>query len=270
MPRNVQRPLQLHLKAVFQVLLIMTLLSACRAGNNTEIAPPPVKQKGRQLGIAITALSLFSAAYLPTAIGTPSSITTTQSYRITPFNSHQLRPCNSRPLWGEQSISRGMAFSRNFLTHRLAVRSMLPPTNSSAEMQSLAKAPKNISDVLEGIDKKDVLWSVSDFFGVKNFLSEQQLSLSYWEGEENWAQILTDDKVWGYLWKRYPLLFVKESEAHRLKKLRDKFPYIEVVSVHNLYDSELIFSSELALRLFDESFEFPVSVEDIWFSTNAN
>ena len=270
MPRNVQKSLQLHLKAVFQVLLIMTLLSACRVGHNTEIAPLSMKQKGRQLGIAITALYIFSAAYLPAASGTPFPLTTTQSSRIASSNSRQLSPCNSRPLWREQSITRGMAFSRNFLTHRSAVRSVLPPTNSSAEMQSLAKAPKNISDVLEGIDKKDVLWSVSDFFGAKGFLSERQFYLSHWEGEENWAQISTDDKVLGYLWKRYPLLFVKESEVHRLKELRAKFPYIEIVSVHDLYDSELIFSSELALRLFDERFEFPVSVEDIWFSTNAN
>jgi len=207
----------------------------------------------------MTALSLFSA----------SPHLNKKTHRTASLNLHQLISHNTRSLCSETGISRGSAFSRNLLKHRLHTRNAPELAKSSAGMQSLDKKPKNMSDELEEIDKKDALWSVSDFFAAKDLLHEQRFHVSYWEGEDSWAQMLEGDRVFGCMWKRYPLPFVEESESHGLSELRDKFSCIEIISVHSLSDPELIFSSDLALRLFDEIFEFPVSAESIWFSTNG-
>ena len=51
---------------------------------------------------------------------------------------------------------------------------------------------KNITDDLLAAVNKDVLWLVSCFYEIVEQFTENNYTVSYWEGEVNWAVIISE------------------------------------------------------------------------------
>lgn len=127
----------------------------------------------------------------------------------------------------------------------------------------------NITDKVTRAKEKDVLWRPSEFNSFLQWLNrDKQLTLSYWDDEENWASLLRGGVILGYIWNRYPLIFIDKSESNLISLINKSWAYIEIVPVSKLYHAELTLDEHKAIELFKVELDDVVSAEEIWFKTN--
>ncbi|WP_276133043.1 hypothetical protein [Polluticoccus soli] len=65
---------------------------------------------------------------------------------------------------------------------------------------------RDITNVIKNAISKDVAWAVDSFFSVIEKVRNERLTISFWEGEENWAGIIANNETVGYIWRKHPLV----------------------------------------------------------------
>ena len=80
---------------------------------------------------------------------------------------------------------------------------------------------KNITKEIKEAISANALWSVSDFFYFIEMLNNKGYETSYWEGEEYWVTLLHSGIRIGYIWQKYPLIFIKEDHAEDMRAKPD-------------------------------------------------
>jgi len=124
-------------------------------------------------------------------------------------------------------------------------------------------------NILEAISK-DVLWSIDLFFSFITELRVKGYEISYWPNENNWASISFEDSLVGYLWKKYPLLFIESRGKEKINELLTKFDYIVVIVVNNLTDKNFQLNYSEFKDILDYGVNYDAfSAEDLWFYTNS-
>lgn len=94
--------------------------------------------------------------------------------------------------------------------------------------------------------------------------------MSFWEGEENWASILINDKTIGYIWRKYPLIIIEKEGVPDFKNILSIHGSISYIEVDSL-SKDLFRLGDQELRgYFDSSIQFDsFTMEDLWFNTNS-
>jgi hypothetical protein len=124
---------------------------------------------------------------------------------------------------------------------------------------------KDITSIIKAAFCEGVLWSVSDFYEVLKTLEHRHVTVAHWV-EENWATLMYGEKIIGYLWKAYPLLFVVENYRSIVLKAMNDYSYISVVTTDDLSKREFLVSDSEIKSLFNlESITAPYSAEDFSF-----
>jgi len=98
---------------------------------------------------------------------------------------------------------------------------------------------RDITNIILDAISKNVLWSISEFYTVIDKLKTNGYQISFWEGEENVACILSGDKTIGYLWKKYPLFFIVFMHSNVVRDLLKDNSYVVFVDVDSLESIEL-------------------------------
>jgi hypothetical protein len=124
-------------------------------------------------------------------------------------------------------------------------------------------------NILNAISK-DVLWSVDLFFKFIEQLQKKQYIVSYWENEENWASISFEGTLVGYLWKKYPLLFIEKKIRGDFNELLNDFEFIVVITVDSLTEKCFKVDYSMLKDTLDYGVNYDAfSAEDLWFHTNS-
>jgi hypothetical protein len=129
----------------------------------------------------------------------------------------------------------------------------------------------NITQDIKNAIYQDILWSISLFFDFVEVSKNNKVEVSYWENEENWATLIIGQNPIGYLWKKYPLLFLRKDKADIFSTAIGKsYSYLSLILVDDL--NEEIF--ELDYDSLKEYVEYGVnyskfSATDFWFYTNS-
>ncbi|GEM53204.1 hypothetical protein [Empedobacter brevis] len=111
-------------------------------------------------------------------------------------------------------------------------------------------------------------WYFNDFFIVINILKNNELEISYWEDEENWASVINNDKIVGYLWHNYPLLFIEYRYSDIVNDFSDNYKF-EVIFVNSVY-TDLFKMDNKLITVFDNFINLnSFTAEDLWFYTNS-
>ncbi len=128
---------------------------------------------------------------------------------------------------------------------------------------------KDITECIKQAISTEVLWGLEEFYFFLNRVKETSFKISYWDGEENWATISVNGEAIGYVWRKYPLIFLVTEMVEKLTELTDEFNYVILIRVSSLTSRELVVHSELYLidRLGCINYEVAVSASDIWFDT---
>jgi len=124
-------------------------------------------------------------------------------------------------------------------------------------------------EIREAIDQ-NTRWSIEIFFDLIERLKRENVGVSYWNGEENWATLAIDRKSIGYLWKKYPVLFIKSDYLPMVKEAINALTYMSPIVVDDL-DAEVFKLSYVDLT---DYLEYGVdynkfSATDLWFHTNS-
>ncbi|GGE91482.1 hypothetical protein SAMN05443634_11213 [Chishuiella changwenlii] len=129
----------------------------------------------------------------------------------------------------------------------------------------------DLTDIINRVVKLDLSnWCFNSFFITIDEFKRKGLKVSFWENEENWASISNADNITvGYLWNKYPLLFI---ESRYLSLLSDTFNEnndLTIISVDSLH-SDLFRMDDNLASLFDSYINLnSFTAEDLWFVTNS-
>lgn len=130
---------------------------------------------------------------------------------------------------------------------------------------------KDITNIIDAAISVDVVWGVGSFLSSIEKMERKGLKVSFWEGEENWASILMDDELIGYMWRKHPLVFVLSQYEDGVKESLNEFEYVFFIGVDSLSDKNLrINSTELKHEMDIEMFADEFSADDLWFHTNSD
>lgn len=126
-----------------------------------------------------------------------------------------------------------------------------------------------INDIIKRTISSNVDWEFSIFYLVIDTLKNTGVQVSFWEGEENWASILVNNKAIGFIWKKYPLIIIEKEGVTNLKRVLIELDPINYIEVESL--SKDLFSLDDELKeYFGGSIESDVfTMEDLWFNTNS-
>jgi hypothetical protein len=129
---------------------------------------------------------------------------------------------------------------------------------------------KNVTQDIKNAINQNVLWSISLFFDFIKVIRNNKIDISYWENEENWATLIIDQNPIGYLWKKYPLLFLKKNKLNIISAIIARYSCLSVVVVNDLNEDFL----ELDYDSLQDYIEYGIdygkfSATDFWFQTNS-
>lgn len=129
---------------------------------------------------------------------------------------------------------------------------------------------KNLTEIFKKAILSNLNWSVSVFYYVLETLKANNVNLSFWEGEENWASILNNNKTVGYVWKKYPIIVLEKQVAPDIKdylRNEDGIFYVEVASLDR---DQFKIEDEEVEKYFENFNSFnSFTFEDLWFQTNS-
>lgn len=128
---------------------------------------------------------------------------------------------------------------------------------------------KDITHSIEKAINQDVLWRPS-FFKIIKKLQDDRYIISFWENEENWASILLGDSIIGYIWEKYPLVFIKSQYSGSIKSLLNEEQPIVFIDADEMTEKAFIINYEALKDHIDYGLPNDgFSAEDFWFVTNT-
>ncbi|SKD09631.1 hypothetical protein SAMN05660461_5520 [Chitinophaga ginsengisegetis] len=128
---------------------------------------------------------------------------------------------------------------------------------------------KDITHSIEKAISQDVLWR-QGFSNIIKKLENNGYIISFWENEENWASILLGDEIIGYMWEKYPLVFIKSQHSDSIKSLLSEGQPIVFIDANEMTEKVFIINYEALKDYIDYGLpDDGFSAEDFWFVTNT-
>ncbi|WP_142686761.1 hypothetical protein [Chitinophaga polysaccharea] len=128
---------------------------------------------------------------------------------------------------------------------------------------------RDITHSIEKAINQDVLWR-QGFFNIIKKLEGNGYIISFWENEENWASILLGDEIIGYMWEKYPLVFIKSQYSDSIKSLLSEGQPIVFIDADEMTEKAFIINYEALKDYIDYGLpDDGFSAEDFWFVTNT-
>lgn len=129
---------------------------------------------------------------------------------------------------------------------------------------------KDITTLIKEVSSKNIIWGVDVFYAVIEQLRSKGYYISFWDNEENWATIIFDDKIIGYLWNKFPLAFVISQYVNDISISLKAFDCVIFIEVNNLTSKELKIDYNDLKDKIDFGIDYDgFSAEDLWFYTNS-
>lgn len=129
---------------------------------------------------------------------------------------------------------------------------------------------KDITNLVKSAIEQDVPWSIDLFFEVLQLIGANDYDVSFWEGEENWAILSSQENKVGYLWKKYPLLLILQDFNFDIKKLLQEYSFIKIQETKDLNKIEFSLDFEMLKDYIDYNSNYDAfSATDLWFNTNS-
>jgi hypothetical protein len=126
---------------------------------------------------------------------------------------------------------------------------------------------RNLTADIKKAISVDTLWCVDDFYQALEHLKNAGFQVCHWENEEQWASLSGNDRSVGYIWRRYPLLFITDDYADKIKKSLPEFDYIVWIIVNSLESEEFTIDmdQQLTARIASWMNTNAFSACDFWF-----
>ncbi|GAB0157661.1 hypothetical protein CHRYSEOSP005_29410 [Chryseobacterium sp. Alg-005] len=111
-------------------------------------------------------------------------------------------------------------------------------------------------------------WKFSDFYSIIDLLKNTNINISFWENEENWATLISDSNVVGYLWKEHPLLIIEPCYLNNINLAN--YSFLNIITTPNLNAQNLKLDDNLLNDYLISNIDHDkFSANDLWFFTNS-
>ncbi len=95
------------------------------------------------------------------------------------------------------------------------------------------------------MSRDDVLWSIYEFFYCLERLSKEGYEISYCDDDdEKVAIIALSDKIIGYIWRRYPMIFTLTSQLDDIRIALKNQLYIEYITTTDLNNEDFVLDED--------------------------
>lgn len=129
---------------------------------------------------------------------------------------------------------------------------------------------KNITQDIKKAINQNVLWSINTFYDFIETIRNKGFEVSFWDGEENWAILIVAKTNIGYLWEKYPLLFIQSNYLDNIKYDVEDYSFLSIISVDDLNTNVLKLNYDELTEHFEYGIDYnKFSVTDLWFHTNS-
>ena len=129
---------------------------------------------------------------------------------------------------------------------------------------------KDITEIFKKVVSSKIDWIYSIFYLVVDKLKDKGVRISFWDGEENWASILVNNRTVGYIWKKYPIVIFEKGAIPNMQILLRDIENIYYVEVDSLTNDLFRIEDDELHKYFDGFFDFnSFTWENLWFNTNA-
>lgn len=111
------------------------------------------------------------------------------------------------------------------------------------------------------------LWKIQEFHNWISKIEKLGYNISFWENEENWATIMDNGEIIGYLWYQNPLLIIQSSDLICTIS-NTELEEIQII-YHIDFNEKIFFLDKDNLKYSEFSLlNNPFSINDLWFMTN--
>ncbi len=129
---------------------------------------------------------------------------------------------------------------------------------------------RDLTPIFKLAISQNILWKISEFYAVINLIKQKEFEISHWDTEDNWAAVVRLGKPVGYVWQKYPLLFVESKYVNSMQSIFSATPHLSVIQINDL--AEVAF--QLDYKNLSDYLDYGVNYEafsatDLWFITNS-
>lgn len=129
---------------------------------------------------------------------------------------------------------------------------------------------KDVTKDIKNAISQDVLWRTSIFFEYTQLLRKNEFEISYWEGEENWATISISNSPVGYLWRKYPVLFIVDKYQTQVVEISSSYGFVSIIFARDLNLKAFKLDYQALVDYLDYGANYEkFSATDLWFHTNS-
>jgi hypothetical protein len=130
---------------------------------------------------------------------------------------------------------------------------------------------KNLTPLLQSAIAHGGDWQFAQFYMLLETLETNapDITVSYWEGEENWASIHRADQRLGLIWKKYPFVVLHGEIEAQLAHLLIPFGTIHFLPVNSIQDDLFHLDDDREGRLSELPNGDAFTIENLWFYTNS-
>ncbi|MBP6731352.1 MAG: hypothetical protein KA149_04795 [Chitinophagales bacterium] len=128
---------------------------------------------------------------------------------------------------------------------------------------------RDLTPIFKVAISQNILWKINEFYGVVELLKQHGFEISHDEGEDNWGTIGVG-KLVGYIWQKYPVIFIESKYAGKLQLATNSLTYLSVIEVKDLNGIEFRLDYKDFADYLDEGVNYEAfSAEDLWFGTTS-
>lgn len=124
----------------------------------------------------------------------------------------------------------------------------------------------NLTKKIENSNNLNLLWKINGFYLWKELFETLGYQISFWDNEENWATILQEGDIIGYIWNINPLVILKKHITE-IGNFLHQYP-VEILIYGDFSDKNFILDTECHEKYFPYLSNL-FSIDDLWFYSNS-
>ncbi len=129
---------------------------------------------------------------------------------------------------------------------------------------------RNITNEIRNARSQNIMWSLNEFYIVIEKLLNYPFEVDIPDEQVNWSEIIRNHELIGYIWKKYPLIFITKEYSKKIESYLIEHPWITFIAVDSLINIELTIDVKEftdVIGWFPNTHAF--SAEDLWFHSQT-
>lgn len=128
---------------------------------------------------------------------------------------------------------------------------------------------RDVTEIFKQAILSNTDWRFSEFYQAIERLKSKDIEVSFWDGEDNWASVGVHNIVYGYIWKRFPLIIFEKEKLPGIHTFLEEVASVQYIEVTSLTEEQFMVNDDMCKDHFEEPLDAACfTMDDLWFYTN--